>query len=611
MSHESRSASYNYELNDLHAEHAHEGHVCSSTCEHHEAAQHIDFMEPVERHDDSQELGEEHVHGPSCGHVGYEQALFQIDQGKEKSYFHDPHEEHVHGPICGHVEYLHAHTEIDKPHVHDEHCGHLHHHEAAKHVDQGEEHKHDAHAEHAEHKHEKEHVHGPNCGHVEYKEAHKHVDKHVDEPATIETIVDHRAGYSEAPSLSDSHQVETAVAARRVKEETPMSQQQTEAKATAATEESKAAKVQDTSGGIEAASEVKTGTPIVTETSDTSRPKDESIARLDEQASIDADKMRNGDELTSPASESTDQILSIEQPPIEILNTDAIAPANEFEAVDLGGELKDGLQMEMPLKFVDDEPGLELASGPLFTDEFFETDNEILSDFATAEMGDAFDSIYTPDTSTLDFAEGLSADTGMDFYTFKEVPSLQLGEDSIPESLADISASDGAAEESASATNLSSGEFGFYLSELGNGQVSEANSVEWSALVEVSGDELESKLATARTYTESLVEQASEIDPADSAVMTEKILAMIQDMPRESVEELLPLLEKLTGLYDLPRLEELLELYFTGYYQDQSMFGQLFVSSSNDDKGVASIKFGKAVLRILERASKKTRALAA
>lgn len=107
---------HEHQHHDHFTEHEHSSeHVCSTTCDHHHASQHIDFMnEPTSAH--SHETDHDHIHGPNCDHVEYQHAHHHIDRC----------EEHGHTEHCAHKDHQHVHTEIDMPpHIHDEKCGHL------------------------------------------------------------------------------------------------------------------------------------------------------------------------------------------------------------------------------------------------------------------------------------------------------------------------------------------------------------------------------------------------------------------------------------------------------------------------------------------------------
>lgn len=546
---------HNHEFHDLHAEHTHEGHACSATCEHHQAVQHIDFMEPVERHD----------------------------------HFRESHE-HIHGPDCGHMEYQHVHTEIDKPHVHDEHCGHLDHHKAAEHVDHGRNHTHNEHAD----DHQKiEHVHGPNCGHVEYEEAHNHVDRHADEPSTAESAVDHTPGDTVS---SNDMPVEAAVSQGEV---VVISRQKTETTDAAKSETIPAPEVSSKSN---TSVEVHALASTAPEASDAVSINKEAIAPPHEQPAVSAKEADAEDRATKSgdAEEETKQVLPIErEQPIEILEAATMTPTDDFALESMNAESDGTLQAEMPLTFADEEPHLELASEPSFEDESFGMSDEMLTDTAPAETSDTPDSIYETDALQQDFPENVPLNTGFDFKIPEETPSLQLIEDLTTEGLPSILSDEGSAQELGIVANHAPIEQQLNLADFGNGQISEILNVEWPTPAEATGDELETRLDATRTYIARFMEQAGEINSADLDVMSNQLIAKLQNMPKESIEKLLPLLEELTELHELPRLETLLELYFTGHYQHQNLFTRLFVSAAQDTQDI-TVRIGQIVLELLK-----------
>lgn len=595
MSYEQRTGetkehgSHSHEQHDLHIEHTHEGHVCSTICEYHQAVQHIDFMESVERHDHSHENGEKHTHGPGCGHTEYEDAHFYVDNGKEKSHFHDAHEEHAHGPNCGHSEYQHVHTEIDKAHTCDKYCEHLDHQTAAEHVDRGKEHAHDTKADH----HGAEHIHGPNCGHTGYEEAHKYVDRYLDEQPTAEKAVDHIAGDT---ALSNGSQ--SKVVSGSAEEVAAVSPQKAEIETNHALK-SETVPSQEISGKPDVSAESQASAATESDDFDTSPIKNTVVVQRPEQEVVRTDNMQVEDEARNKVEQPATQGATEQEQSIDIPEADVIEFVEDSEEVGKNIELDDTVQTIMPLTFADDAAAPEFASEPSFIDKPFEASDEAVADFLPAEMSDSPDLIYETDTLPADFAERELLDTDANPENFEETPNLQFANSSTMEDILIVPTDEESTQKLGVVADTTVVEGQPSLSDFGSGDLSEIFNVELPNLAEADPEELDRRQETARTYITGFIEHTSEITPADLEAMSDQLSAMLQNIPQDRIDELLPLLEELTEQYELPGLEKLVEQYSSGRSQDQNQFARLFISAAQDTQDI-TVRIGQTVLKLLK-----------
>lgn len=537
---------YDHELHDHQAERTHEGHTCSATCKHHHAAEHIDFMD------------------------------------------HD--EEHIHELGCGHVEYQLVHTEIDMPHVHDEQCGHLPHDEAAGHVDRGKEHSHDTNPEHTDHNHEEEHIHDSKCGHIGYEEASTHVDvSNEEQTANIET----------GDSTSSNNRTEKT---------TVQPQQTTDTRTGSATQESKVLSAEHV---LESTKTVPNSKITTSEVSRNIHSYKAAGVQLQQAQAIKApDKAHAKDKQTRRGTAKVHQPLSIESEPNKAFDTAALAPPDEHDISDLHSSLDENFPIEMPLRSTDEPPSLELDRTGVTIDEPFDASSEGISlDVNVIEMGTIDDSPYLSDDAMFDSIKGLAtANMNLDFS--ETTPTMELAEESDHEGTSFTAEEGTATEEPDLMTDFTSTGSDFDFSRFGNSQISNIYDAEWPSMIEVSEQEIESHQDAARIYIEDFLEQANETSLADLQVKSDHLLALLQNIPKESIEEQLPLLEELLELYDLPKLEKFLELYFAGHYQEQTIFTQLFGSKAKRSHTV-HLRIGQLVLKLLKFSHQNTQYSAA